>query len=99
MHAELCPVCKGRSYTVEDHPDTPIREAKCPGCAGKGWVEVADGPAPLLPQSFVPAPYPVYPPQWPGTSTPWWQVWPYYGTWWSGSVGCVAPHTAVFCAP
>jgi hypothetical protein len=37
MHAERCPTCGG---SPERSPTQP-----CPGCAGKGWVEVNDAPS------------------------------------------------------
>ena len=82
MHAELCPVCKGSGRELR-------RDIVCPGCVGKGWVEVQDS-MPVLPHVSPHDPWyphPVYPPtqpyypSGPVTGTPWWQVFPYQFTW------------------
>lgn len=54
MHAEQCPVCKGKGtiptrdimihdyrYTNVSYIPYPIEDT-CYGCQGKGWVEVHD---------------------------------------------------------
>ena len=53
MHAERCPVCLAKV------------DPACPGCSGKGWVEVSDGGYRYVP--YV-APY-TYP--WPANPYPW----------------------------
>jgi hypothetical protein len=85
MHAERCPVCR-------DVPEGgPKVEPDCPGCAGKGWVEVNDTAPTYVPYvvPYTPPVYPVYPPWttpvWsqPNTSAPWPQL--YYYTTCSGA--------------
>jgi hypothetical protein len=53
MHAELCPICTKRESIL----------ATCPGCAGKGWVEVKNDTA----IQIVPCAQPYY---------PWWGIYP-----------------------
>ena len=44
MHAEICPVCKGRGKICKNYPSGPPckEEVMCWGCGGKGWIEVSD---------------------------------------------------------
>lgn len=45
MHAERCPVCQGVGRVCSPPPvstSAAIVWVTCPGCWGRGWVEVSD---------------------------------------------------------
>lgn len=42
MHAEICPVCKGKGLIVDEYSTSSWPTKTCHGCGGSGWVTVPD---------------------------------------------------------
>jgi len=56
MHAEICPICKGKGEeydsTLAAQQASPYKP--CHGCNGKGWVEVGGDKQSVIPSISYP---------------------------------------------
>jgi len=48
MHAELCPVCRGKGVVAHPNPLRCGETTSCHGCGGTGWITIRDDP-PYIP--------------------------------------------------